>query len=222
MASDRPPIAEEALHRLISGNHRFSAGQSSHPHQTPQRRLEIAAEQRPFAAILGCADSRLPPEIIFDQGLGDLYVVRVAGNIADPVVLGSLEIAVEALGLRLIVVLGHDHCAAVARAVKLLGFGASPSSTGPWTWQHGYEPVSAMPAGHIGHLVAAIKPAVDAASARAGSLIDNAIDANVDRITEQLKSARPILAEYVAARGLRIVGARYSLKTGAVSFRRAP
>ena len=199
------PNAEDALQRLLAGNRRYSTGQLAHPRQTPQRRLEVAAEQHPFAAILGCVDSRAAPEIIFDQGLGDLYVVRVAAHLADSVVLGSLELGVVALGLRLIVVLGHDQCAAFSVALELLGLGAGTAAPPP-------------PASHLRYLTDPLQPAVAAAQARAGNLLDNAIDANISRVVEQLEVSSPILAEHVEAQGLKIVGARYSLTTGEVTF----
>ncbi len=220
MAIHKPTHADEALQNLTSGNRRFSAGEASHPRQTPQRRMEVIAEQRPFAAILGCSDSRLAPEIIFDQGLGDLFVVRVAGNFADSIVLGSLELAVVDLGVRLIVVLGHDQCGAVTKAIQLLGFGASAPATSVWTWQHGYQPVQAAPIGHLGYLAMSLKPAVDIASSNAGNFVDNAINANVDRVVELVKTSGPVLAEYVKALGLQVVGARYNHKSGAVSFKK--
>jgi len=208
------PNAEDALQRLLAGNRRYSTGQLAHPRQTPQRRLEVAAEQHPFAAILGCVDSRAAPEIIFDQGLGDLYVVRVAAHLADSVVLGSLELGVVALGLRLIVVLGHDQCAAFSVALELLGLGAGTAAPRPPAGQPGAKP----PVGHLRYLTDPLQPAVTAAQARAGNLLDNAIDANISRVVEQLEVSSPILAEHVEAQGLKIVGARYSLTTGEVTF----
>lgn len=104
---------EKGLAALVEGNRRYQAQRLTHPHQNAARRAALAAGQHPFAAVLSCADSRVPPEIVFDQGLGDLFVVRVAGNITDDVVLGSLEYAVEHLHVPLVVVLGHYKCGAV-------------------------------------------------------------------------------------------------------------
>jgi carbonic anhydrase len=213
-----PPTADDALQRLASGNRRYAAGQLSHPRQTPPTRLELAKAQHPFAVILGCCDSRVPPELIFDQGLGDLYVVRVAAHLADSLVLGSLELAVQALAIRLIVVLGHDQCAAVAATVQSLGYGAPGSAPATWAWQQGWRPVASVPTGHLGHLVAALKPAVDDAYSRSGSLLDHAIDANIRRVVELLKASGPTLVRHVQEHGLRIVGARYNLATGEVTF----
>lgn len=196
--------ADEALDRLLAGNRRFSAGQLARPRQTPAHRLSLAAEQRPVAAVLGCCDSRLPPELIFDQGLGDLYVVRVAGNVVDSLVLGSLELAVVALNVPLIVVLGHDQCAAIASAVQLAegGAGSGPS----------------VPAGHLGALVLSLKPVVENTPPGAGSLADRAIDANISRSVAQLQASGPVLAERCQQNKLRVVGARYGFSTGEVSL----
>jgi len=177
-----------------------------------------ALPQSPFAAILGCSDSRVPPELVFDQGLGDLYVVRVAGNLADRLAIASLELAVEGLGVRLIVVLGHDQCAAVARTIKMLGLGARRCGGGMWNWQHDWAPASTRPIGHFSELANALKPAVDEAYHRAGNLTDAVIDANIRRVVDQLKASQPILAAHVTQSGLRIVGARYSLASGIVTF----
>jgi carbonic anhydrase len=218
MAAQPLPTADEAFQRLVLGNRRFSAGQPAHPHQTPQRRQAVAAAPRPFAAVLGCIDSRVPPEIIFDQGLGDLFVVRVAGHVVDRVVLGSLEMAVESTGLRLIVVLGHDLCAAMAAAVDHLGFGVEPAAPSPRTVPPGRPSAAAVPASHLQHVIEALKPAVDHAVGRPGSLLANAIDANVRRVVEQLRATGPTLARHVQETGLRIVGARYDVTTGEVIF----
>ncbi len=192
-AAEVPPAA--ALAQLAEGNARFVANSSVHPRGTGTRREETAAVQRPFAIILGCADSRTGPELIFDQGLGDLFVVRLAGNIADEAVLGSIEFAVAQLGAQLIVVLGHERCGAVAAAVQ--GGGAP---------------------GHIGALVAAIQPAVKTASGEPGDLLENAIRENVLAQVQKLKTASPILQPMLQAGSLQVAGARYDLKTGRVTF----
>jgi len=179
--------------RLMAGNRRYVAGQPTHPDRTPARRRELAAGQRPFAAILGCADSRVPPEILFDQGLGSLFVVRVAGNIVDDAVLGSLEYAVEHLGVSLVVVLGHTGCGAVQAAIS----GGSP-------------------AGAIARVVDAILPAVEIAQAMPGAVAENAVRVNVARMVRQLAAAEPILATAQAEGRLQITGAMYDLFTGIV------
>lgn len=183
-----------ALQRLLDGNRRFVASAAQHPNQSGVHRVTVAREPQPFAAILGCADARVPPELVFDCGLGDLFVVRVVGNVVDDVVLGSIEYAVERFGLRLVVVLGHQECAAVAATIQR-------------------ERV-----GHIGNLTQAIQPAVDTARRQFGDLLDNAITANVQLAVAQLKTAEPLLAPMVKAGTLRIVGARYALWTGMVDI----
>src|SRR5437763_16489649 len=133
-----------ALRQLLSGNNRYVAAQMLHPRQGVQRGQQVAPRQQPLAAILSCADSRVPPEIVFDQGLGDLFVIRVAGNTADDVALGSLEYAVEHLGVHLVLVLGHERCGAVQATYDMLTKG------------------EALP-GHIAALAVPIVPAVQAA-----------------------------------------------------------
>jgi carbonic anhydrase len=154
----------------------------------------IAAGQHPFAIILGCADSRVPPEIIFDQGLGDLFVIRVAGNILDDAILGSIEYAVEELGTALVLVLGHERCGAVAATVK-----------------------HAEVVGHISTLINAIQPAVDRAKNKPGDLLDNAVRANIELVVAQLKSSMPV-ADLVLKNKLTVVGAQYNLKCGSVDL----
>jgi len=194
---DQEPVARRSLKRLVEGNKRFVAGKPRHPNQGPRRRGQVAQGQHPFAVILGCADSRVPPEVVFDQGLGDLFVIRVAGNIVDDAVLGSIEYAAEHLGTRLIIVLGHAKCGAVAAAVEAAAKGGSPP-------------------GHIGSLVKPILPAVDAAKGQPGDPLDNAVRANVGRMVRWLRSSEPVLAALVREGGVKVVGARYDLQSGAV------
>lgn len=190
--------AERALTLLKEGNAGFAMGQSARPRQNSDRVKEVASGQRPFATILGCSDSRVPSEIIFDQGLGDLFIVRTAGQVSTYASWGSIEFAEEILGTRLIVVLGHTKCGAVSAAVTL----------------------PEVP-GHIVTLINAIKPAV--VEARKGTddpahLLDEAIRQNVRMQVEQLKSLEPVLAKRVRERSLKIVGAVYDLETGKVDF----
>jgi carbonic anhydrase len=180
--------------KLIEGNKRYVASGATHPHQTNDRRTEVAKEQKPFAIILACADSRVSPEIIFDQGLGDLFVVRVAGNIVDDHALGSLEYAAEHFNVGLIVVLGHERCGAVTAALA-----------------GGHAP------GHIASIVEAIKPAVAKISGKGDEALDAAIAENIKFVVQQLRSSAPILKEKVAHHKLEVVGARYDLDTGAVT-----
>ena len=202
MTADTRPVGPgisggQALQRLLDGNKRYAGAQVTHPNQVAARRTAVAHEQHPFACILGCSDSRVPLEIIFDQGLGDLFVVRVAGNIAgDDTVLGSIEFAVAELGVPLILVLGHQRCGAVQAALRSRDGGAPP--------------------GHIGRLVAAIQPAVGRVDQHLGDPLDNAVRANVELGVAQLRAAAPILAPAVQAGQVQIVGARYSLDSGLV------
>jgi carbonic anhydrase len=184
---------KDALTKLMAGNERYLNGSLEHPHQTSGRRGELAGGQQPFACILSCADSRVPPEVVFDCGLGDLFVLRVAGNIANDMNIGSLEYAVAHLGAQLIVVLGHTKCGAVAATV-----------------QGGEAP------GKIGSLVQAIKPAVDAVKDQTGDIVYNAVCENVKRGVDQIQAAAPILSEKIKADQLKIAGAYYDLDTGKV------
>jgi len=186
--------SDRALEKLIAGNQRYATDQLVHHHQSGNRMRAISPGQHPFAIILGCADSRVPPEIIFDQGLGDLFVIRVAGNILDDAILCSIEYAVEELGTSLVLVLGHERCGAVAATVK-----------------------HAAVVGHISTLINAIQPAVDRAKNEPGDLLDNAVRANVRLVVEQLKLSMPV-AELVQHDRLKVVGAQYNLDCGAVEI----
>ena len=186
---------DRALRVLQEGNQRYAAARLSYPNQNAARRTEVAAGQHPIAAVLSCADSRVPPELVFDRGLGDLFVVRVAGNIADNAILGSLEYAAEHLHVPLIVVLGHQKCGAVSAAVQ-----GGRTNT------------------HIDSLIDAINPAVATVKGKSGDIIDNAVRANVLRVVDQLKSDASILANEVREGKLKIVGGVYSLDTGKVTL----
>lgn len=188
---------EQALQKLMEGNARFISGNVTHPDQSKERLQELVSGQHPFAVVVGCSDSRIPPEIIFDHGLGDIFVVRTAGKVLDNVVLGSIEYAVEHLGVPLVVVLGHDSCGAVKAAVE--------GGTVP---------------GHLDSLVKFIQPAVDEAkkNRNESELLNNSIDNNINNIVEELNTSLPILSEKVEMGELRIVGARYQLDTGAVKI----
>ena len=188
---------DDALKMLLDGNARYVAAKAEHPAQSAERRMEVAKGQHPFAAILGCADSRVPPELLFDRGLGDLFVVRVAGNIADDAAIGSIEYAVEHLHAPLVMVLGHEKCGAVQAAVDTFD-------------QMGEAP------GHLGALTKPIQPAVAQAKTRGGDLLDAAIIANVANVTAQLKMSEPLLAHMLHDEQINVVGARYDLDTGEV------
>ena len=190
----------QALQRLLDGNKRYVTTNFAHPDQTAERRIEVANAQYPFACILGCSDSRVPAEIVFDQGLGDLFMVRVAGNVASSgEVLGSIEFAVAELQVPLVLVLGHERCGAVTAAVEFVLRGVTP-------------------AGHIDSLVQAIRPAVVRVEGSLGDMLDNAVRANVELVVAQLARSEPILAPAVRAGRVRIAGARYDLETGQVDI----
>lgn len=185
---------EAAQQKLLAGNKRYVEASLSHTNQTAQRRAEVAKGQKPFAAIVTCSDSRVPPEILFDQGLGDLFVIRLAGNIVDDAALASLEYAVEHLGVKYIMVLGHERCGAVEATIK-----------------------GGKPHGHMGSLTKAIQPAVDKAKDQPGDLVDNAVKANVALAVQQLKGSAPVLEESVKKGELMVVGGRYDLDDGRVA-----
>ncbi|MBK6874255.1 MAG: carbonic anhydrase [Kineosporiaceae bacterium] len=196
------PSTKQARELLEEGNHRFVAGTPEHPDQTAARRTIVATGQHPFAAILSCADSRVPPEVLFDQGLGDLFVVRSAGQVVDKAVLGSLQYGAEHLKTPLIVVLGHTACGAVKATIEAVETKAKPSGTA------------------IDDLVTAIKPAVveaEEVGAEGEEMVEAAIGINVERVVEALK-ADALLGEFVAKRELKVVGAIYSLTTGEVEW----
>lgn len=205
------PGADEALRRLIEGNQRASASRFIRPNQTDERRAEIAKEQSPFAVVLGCADSRVPPELVFDQGYGDLFVIRVAGNIASEVVLGSIEYAVEAFHVPLVVVLGHERCGAVSAALDVLSKGTEAP-------------------GHISALIEAVKLPVQQARLRLMldalkpgakpnpdlDVVDLAVRANTLHVVDAIQHSEPLLKEEGEAGRLKVVGMRYDLDTALV------
>ena len=195
--SDQPSVAPvEAISKLKEGNGRYTSGNLQHPGQTTERRTELAKVQHPLATILSCSDSRVPPEIVFDQGLGDLFIVRVAGNVINDEGLGSIEYAVDHLGTRLILVLGHQRCGAVQAAKETIAAkGKAP--------------------GHIESLVNAIKPAVEAT---AKDELETTVKANVKHVVQALRSSTPILKAKVDSGQVQVVGGYYSLDTGAVTF----
>jgi len=185
--------ADDALKKLMEGNSRFVEFKQNHPHQNQSRLEEIASTQKPFAIIVGCSDSRVPPEIIFDQGMGDLFIIRNAGNVVDDFAMASIEYAVEHLGVRLIVVLGHERCGAVDATIK-----------------GGHLP------GHLNRLIDEIKPSIQSAKRITGDLLTNVIYSNTKRIAGQINSSDELLKEYVDHKGLKVVSAFYDLDTGKV------
>jgi len=187
--------SEQALLRLKEGNERFVAKRYTHPNQSAERQAEVVKGQHPFAAILTCSDSRVPPEILFDQGIGDLFINRVAGNILTEEIMGSIEYAAEHLGVPLVLVLGHQKCGAVQAAVK---GGEAP--------------------GKIRKLMEALEPALRKAKSLSGDLVENTVRVNVEQIVDQLKKSEPIMAELLHEGKVRVVGGYYSLETGRVAF----
>jgi carbonic anhydrase len=187
--------ADSVLAELKAGNDRHVKVAYQHPHESGARRGELVSGQHPGAVILSCADSRVAPEIVFDQGLGDLFDIRVAGNIAPDAEVASMEYAVEHLHTPLIVVMGHQSCGAVGAAID-----------------------TAAAPGHLPTLIDAIRPAVEKARTMPGNLSDNAVRMNVEMVVEQLRRSQPVLAEAVAAGHVRIIGAVYSLETGRVAW----
>jgi carbonic anhydrase len=189
--------ADDALSRLLNGDKRFVAGKSEEPHGAAllERRHDLAKDQKPFAVIVSCSDSRVPPELVFDVSLGDIFVIRTAGEVADNVVVGSIEYAIEHLGTRLIVVLGHQRCGAVSAAVS----GASDT-------------------GDIPTVLKAILPAVEETKGQSGDHIDNAVRANARDIAKRLETTGPIITPRVQAGEVKVVAAYYSLDTGQVEL----
>jgi len=186
----------EALARLKEGNERFVANKLQHPRQSGERRHELASGQHPFAVVLACADSRTPPEVVFDQGLGDVFVVRVAGNVLNDEVVGSIEYAVEHLGTQLIVVLGHEQCGAVAAARETIAAGTEAP-------------------GHVQSLVKALAPAVQATK---GADAEATARANELNVAQQLRESKPVLREMAANGTVLVLGAHYKLESGTVEF----
>jgi carbonic anhydrase len=199
-AAELPPTVplslspDAALQKLMEGNQRFVQHQPQYPDQTQARLQEVAQAQHPFATILSCADSRVPAEIIFDQGIGDIFDVRIAGNIATPEATGSIEYAVALLNTPLLMVLGHERCGAVTAAVQ-------------------NEPLP----GDISTFVKAIKPVVGKVKYQSGDTVDNAVIANVHYQIQRLKRS-PLLSERLKSGKLKIVGGRYDLDTGSVGI----
>jgi carbonic anhydrase len=198
--------AEEALRILEEGNRRFVDGESMLVERIDEvRRHELVAGQFPKAIILGCADARVPVEVIFDQGLGDLFVIRIAGNIVAPSQIGSIEFAAKEFGTRLVVVLGHTNCGAVSATLARLKQG---------TKGHTKNLLSI-----VDRIAPAIEPLIGGEYDRdPETLLREAVSANVRASVDQLRHGSPLLDELQESEGLVIVGAKYSLKRGVVDF----
>ncbi|HEX7304738.1 carbonic anhydrase [Lentzea sp.] len=195
MTQSTSPAPQEAFDLLLSGNRRFVAGTPEHPNQDAVRRSEIAPAQRPFAVLFGCSDSRLAAEIIFDRGLGDLFVVRTAGHVVGSEVLGSVEYGVEVLDCPLVVVLGHDACGAVGAACAALDDGT-------------------VPGGYIRDVVERVTPSVLAARAAGRGSADEVLAEHVSHTVDLLLDRSRLLADHVAAGRTAVVGLRYRLADG--------
>lgn len=183
-----------ALQRLIEGNQRFVKGKAENPHRNMTRLREVSQTQNPFAAILGCADSRVPSEIIFDQGFGDLFICRIAGNVATREEIGSLEFGTLVLGAKVIMVMGHERCGAVDATIK-----------------------GAQVPGQIASLIDAIKPALKNSNDQIGNQLEKATKANVLYQIETLKKS-PVISQLIQEDKLKIVGGYYDLDTGTVTM----
>jgi carbonic anhydrase len=198
--------AQEALARLREGNRRFVSEIRSQGTLTGQmRRRELAAGQEPFAIVLGCSDSRVPAEIVFDQGLGDLFVIRVAGNIVAPSQVGSVEFAAERFGTRLVVVLGHSNCGVILATLDELGRPSRDQSR------------------NLRSIVDRVRPSVEALLATElkhdrDTLVQQAVRANIRFSADHLRHGSEVLEQLIQRNGLLIVGAEYCLETGVVDF----
>jgi len=196
----------EILDRLKAGNQRFVGELSEHRElSSEQRRNSLVEGQMPFAVILGCSDSRVPAEIVFDQGLGDLFVIRVAGNIVAPSQVGSIEFAVEAYGTPLVVVLGHTHCGAIQATLDAL--------KNPQT----------QPSYNLMSIVSRIRPSIETLvetdlKHNEEALVRFAVRANIRASVSQIQYSSPILEKHIQSGNLKVVGAQYSLETGIVDF----
>jgi carbonic anhydrase len=194
-AENAPASPDESLTRLLEGNKRFVAGTVTHPDQSIERRTQLAEGQKPFAIVLTCADSRVSPELYFDQGLGDLFVLRNAGNVLDDHTIGSIEYAVEHLHSNLIIVVGHAKCGAVAATIA-----------------GGHAP------GHIHSIVESIEPAAESCKNQDGDKVDNTVRANARRVAGILSHVEPIVGEAVKSGKVKVVAGRYDLATGRVEI----
>ncbi|WP_168581437.1 carbonic anhydrase [Gephyromycinifex aptenodytis] len=197
-SSDLPtPTPAQAWRLLASGNTRFVSDRPRHPHNSMWRRSELRTAQHPFATIFGCSDSRVPPEIIFDRGLGDLFTVRTAGHVLDGAALGTLEYGVSQCGTPLLAVIGHEECGAVAATLKAV-------STGN------------IPTGHIGTLVEAIAPSVASCADAGVTCFGEVMEENIRFTLRQLLAESPVVADAVEAGTLGVVGLSYLLQDGRV------
>ena len=197
-ATIRPETPQAAWNALVKGNHRFVSGDPAHPRQDIERREALAEKQRPFAALFGCADSRLSAEIIFDVGLGDLFVVRNAGQVIAETIIGSLEFSVEVLGVPLILVLGHDECGAIRATMAAID--GTLKSEGEF----------------IHNLVERIRPTVVAANESGKYEIDDITELHVQDTINELLTRSKLISDAVKSGKLAVVGANYKLALGEI------
>ncbi|HEY6099170.1 MAG TPA: carbonic anhydrase, partial [Anaeromyxobacter sp.] len=198
--------ADEALARLREGNRRFAThGATAAALMSPTRRMALIEKQEPFAIVLGCSDSRVPAELVFDQGFGDLFVIRVAGNVVAPSQIGSIEFAAERFGTRLVVVMGHSQCGAVVATIEALEGGET------------------HPSRNLRSIVDRVRPAVEGLltprlAVDPDALLREAVRANVRASVRHLRHGSELLEELIEQQGLLVVGAEYSLESGLVDF----
>lgn len=195
-SNNRPSVSSmQALRLLMDGNQRFSSGYPTHPHHTTRRRNEITKGQHPIAAVLCCSDSRVPPEIVFDQGLGDIFVVRVAGNVADNLTLGSIEYAVEHLHVPLVLVLGHSKCGAVAASLE-----------------------NKLHRSHIDHIIKHIRPSIPSSQKISEDMMTETAKSHTKRMVKKLIDAKSVFSHLIQRKKLKIIPAFYSLDTGKIEL----
>ncbi|MGE7387842.1 carbonic anhydrase [Streptomyces sp. NPDC004126] len=199
MTEIQTPTPRDAFELLMAGNQRFVTGTPEHPNQDAARRTETAPSQQPFAVLFGCSDSRLAAEIIFDRGLGDLFVVRTAGHVAGTEVLGSIEFGVSVLNAPLVVVLGHDSCGAVAAACSALANGQTPG-------------------GFVRDVVERVTPSVLAARAAGRERPEEILAEHIEHTVDLLLERSRVLADAVAAGRLAVVGLSYRLADGSAQL----
>ncbi|MET9905142.1 carbonic anhydrase [Streptomyces sp. NPDC006446] len=199
MTETQTPTPRDAFDLLMAGNQRFVSSTPEHPNQDATRRTEIAPSQQPFAVLFGCSDSRLAAEIIFDRGLGDLFVVRTAGHVAGPEILGSIEFGVSVLNAPLVVVLGHDSCGAVAAACSALENGQTPG-------------------GFVRDIVERVTPSVLAARAAGRDTAEEILAEHIEHTMDLLLERSRVLTDAVAAGRLAVVGLSYHLSDGSAQL----
>ena len=193
--------AEKSLARLKEGNRRFLSGElTGLATFGPKDREQLVIGQHPFAVILGCSDSRVPIELLFDQGFGDLFVIRIAGNVVARSQLGSVEYAIQELGVKLVVVMGHAHCGAVAAAIAASRDGITPNAE------------------HLNYLVQKIMPSLMLNGEDPETILDNCIQANSRRSAQSLASESIIIKNHIEQEDVRVLPAHFSIKTGEVEF----